>query len=1106
MKIEKAQIDLFGAKRDTASRKRRGKVKQTAPGQLDLFGAAVLGRKQAEKPKPPKKASTKKTGPKPTPKPTPKPKKQSGGYYVGPRGGKWADPQHKIPWKEPKPEKTKEQLEEIKHNRAAFKHLKGLFKAFAEEIKGLFHESWRRDALSEAKEVVDSIKHLTQGIGLDDPDTQGLLDRLTQEFRDEMDRLRAKDKEVRAGKEKEEKEGGPLVDAQGRIKVRVNSAGLTAEQIEGRRGRKRNWWLMRFADRRGDSPDFLDIDATEASNEYDEEMWLKPGTYLLGAGEKGDGIRHRFVVELPAPPPPKPKPAKEEPPLTDAERESARLFEWGPDTPPNFFHLNRAAIGFEKVKDGKFFKGEMSMNLALLRETGFYDMFKGKRGDYWSLGFFLNYQGTNLDEMPDMRTDRGSGRQVENKGKKILETLNADMGVWWSGLTDDQREIFARRYCDPVKQKNVNKAGLDAAQHDSDFEVPPGMEKFNELGYKFHEYQRKAVNFVTKHATGNRAVLALEMGLGKTMIAVASYHELKRMGRVDQMIVTSPASAFESWKSHFDEFSDARVTVLEKATVKQRERAYAAFKRGEIDVIVLSSQSIANDKEKIKGMFNPDRTLRVADEVHLYKNPKSNRTKSFREALGGSRPGPTIGMTGTILPNRPEDFFEGISCVSPGTLGKHKWDFARKYCTVVHGDYAKEITGFSTDGLEAMYQHNSRTMFARRSNDPDVRLDLPNRIDLSPILDKDPIRDKIATHVASLFELRQRSRGKIPEVWEMFAGEMDGSPFYLEFYVPPFSMGRNPPSEAAYEHAARSAYIKSEAKLAKIRIEAIRGERKATGLAPGPRDGLHKALAHKIPVNALGIITLLRQADCDPRTISPEVSDACRATVKEFTKAGKRTGKSYEPHKLKHVADETHIHLSNNPEKGAVVFSSYVGALDGFAESMVARGVPRDQIRIYTKSKVRNSDMASQDISQITKDLNSGKIKLVIAQNKALQTGANLQKRANFVGHLDTPYSPDILTQCTGRVYRQGQKEVTTVYRPTSSALEEAIERRTLWKLRNSAESIGKMTEADRFYAESIVKKHGEMQDFDGSQLTEAEIVAKVLGIDPEVFKPTRKE
>jgi len=106
-----------------------------------------------------------------------------------------------------------------------------------------------------------------------------------------------------------------------------------------------------------------------------------------------------------------------------------------------------------------------------------------------------------------------------------------------------------------------------------------------------------------------------------------------------------------------------------------------------------------------------------------------------------------------------------------------------------------------------------------------------------------------------------------------------------------------------------------------------------------------------------------------------------------------------------------------------------------------------------------------------------------------------MQHRANMVVHLNTPWEPDLLAQSTARVYRNGQKHVTTIFRPTGSDIERLIEASVHSKIRESAKSIGKEMVSDAQIRESIVM---------GEELT-SDAVARIVGIDPELLRGAKE-
>jgi len=164
----------------------------------------------------------------------------------------------------------------------------------------------------------------------------------------------------------------------------------------------------------------------------------------------------------------------------------------------------------------------------------------------------------------------------------------------------------------------------------------------------------------------------------------------------------------------------------------------------------------------------------------------------------------------------------------------------------------------------------------------------------------------------------------------------------------------------------------------------------------------------------------------------------------------------YETPKMGVIADAAVEHLETNPETGAVLFCEYVGGLREAKEALVKRGIPAEQIELYYGA------VSSKKRREIEQRLNEGEIKVILGQTKALETGANLQRRAAYVAHLSTPWAPDTLTQSTARVYRQGQKNKVTVLRPSCGRLEEAKNKALTRKIMQSASLTGLLFDSDR--------------------------------------------
>lgn len=117
------------------------------------------------------------------------------------------------------------------------------------------------------------------------------------------------------------------------------------------------------------------------------------------------------------------------------------------------------------------------------------------------------------------------------------------------------------------------------------------------------------------------------------------------------------------------------------------------------------------------------------------------------------------------------------------------------------------------------------------------------------------------------------------------------------------------------------------------------------------------------------------------------------------------------------------------PNKGAtqIVFSD-LGFGAGVAENrgfnarawfekrLRDAGVPASQVAFMSDHK------KSQAKLKLFKDINAGRVRIVVGSSKNMGTGVNAQQRLIALHHLDTPWFPADLEQREGRIVRQGNK------------------------------------------------------------------------------------
>ena len=408
--------------------------------------------------------------------------------------------------------------------------------------------------------------------------------------------------------------------------------------------------------------------------------------------------------------------------------------------------------------------------------------------------------------------------------------------------------------------------------------------------------------------------------------------------------------------------------------------------------------------------------------MHKYKGD-SNQGESFR-ALS-QQAGRLVGMTGTVKPNKPIDFFNVLSRVNPD-YPIDKDTFLREYCITEPSTNpnfpSEEVLAFRPDRLPEFYEMNAEMLFTRSTSDSDAKIDLPDRIDLSPRLQLDEKQKELLEELPAMMQIKSEAMQAFNKPDELWTGRDFA---VVDEYNKLAGGGGTPLEQVAFQMAVNSE------QAVMIRLDQV--------------------------------------------AVSP-------ATFAEKDAVDKYFGEGYETPKMKVCMDAVKEHLENHPQTGAVVFCEYKKGLEEAKSALISRGFSPDEIEVY------HGGVSSKKRREIERRLNEGEIKVVIGQTKSLETGANLQKRANLVVHLNTPWAPDTLTQSTARVYRQGQQRKTTILRPTGSEIEVVKDRIVSRKLIQSAQATGTTMRADKDVLTTSVNLE--------QQRLDTHAIADLLGID----------
>jgi SNF2 family DNA or RNA helicase len=187
----------------------------------------------------------------------------------------------------------------------------------------------------------------------------------------------------------------------------------------------------------------------------------------------------------------------------------------------------------------------------------------------------------------------------------------------------------------------------------------PGFETFicmPRLRFEPFAYQLEAAARVLRHMQG-RAMLADEVGLGKTIEAGIVLSELRLRGLAGRVLVLVPAGLVGQWCEELERKFALPCVVA--------DRRFEAPPEREVAPIVVASLASARRDPLHAELTATSWDLVVADEAHRLKNARSASARLGR-AL---RTRYMLLLTATPIENRLSDLFALVSLVRPGLLG-----------------------------------------------------------------------------------------------------------------------------------------------------------------------------------------------------------------------------------------------------------------------------------------------------------------------------------------------------------------------------------------------------------------------------------------------------
>lgn len=280
---------------------------------------------------------------------------------------------------------------------------------------------------------------------------------------------------------------------------------------------------------------------------------------------------------------------------------------------------------------------------------------------------------------------------------------------------------------------------------------------------ELRKYQEEAKGLVVNR---HKALLALDLGTGKTVVSIAAMEELRDRGEVECCLLIMSSSLTVQWKERIEQFTNgAKVLVVDGSlSPAKRQTVYTAVLQQKPHYLIMGIRQVVKDLEFVKKL-KPD--LVLVDEVTSIKNFGTQQTKAIKKL----KPEYRIGLTAEPVENgKAEELFSIMQWIDDSVLGNWQ-EFEDTYITRNSYNF---ITGYKN-----MPELNARLMDAcisKRRDDPDVASFMPTVEEYNVMIEMDDETKKLYDQIAKelLYELYDAGPSVSKDLAQYYAGEKSG--------------------------------------------------------------------------------------------------------------------------------------------------------------------------------------------------------------------------------------------------------------------------------------------------------------------------------------------
>lgn len=506
------------------------------------------------------------------------------------------------------------------------------------------------------------------------------------------------------------------------------------------------------------------------------------------------------------------------------------------------------------------------------------------------------------------------------------------------------------------------------------------------------------INAVVREVIEERGLLSHEVGMGKTYTLIAAAMELSRLGKANRPIITVPKSTLGQFSASANFlFPEADILVMhpsDLSSAKRRNRFLSRAANNHYDIIICSHEAFSS--------------LEVGDDFERrIIHEELARFRSEQEALAesGSR-----GFTQRLIMNRIDTLERRLSDVTKKSDGDR--------------GVSLRTLGSTAVAVDEIHLFKNLVQGTKRAMDMLVKCEAVRMIRG----DQKGVIGATGTPIAnSLNEIHTLGRYICPDVLDRIGCS------HLQAFRSNFIREK---VEWEPHHAGAGWRLKSRDTMVNAAdfMRAMHAtcmdhrtvEDDLEGIVKRP---IRNDKTHIIPMSDAQKAVM---ADIARRAMSPdsEGENHVFALMNRAAKAsldmellsdwggegGKTEGVS---EKIREIYDRTSEVRGTQLvfcDLGTPGGSAEINLYEKFAEALVERGIPRDQIAFIHDARTDKQRVALQE------KMNRGEKRVIFGSTSKMGIGMNAQERIAAIHHVTYPFRPDIKEQADGRGVRQGNR------------------------------------------------------------------------------------